>query len=94
MKAIRIIPRLDVKGVNWLKATVLRDIFPGDYVCFVHSFVVIPTDPACIIAEINYGLNNFCSVILKDNIIGCQFHPEKSGIVGLKIYRNFILYCE
>ncbi len=87
-------PKEDIKGVNWLKTAILRDILPGDYVYFVHSYVVVPTDPACIIAETNYGPNNFCSVILKDNIIGCQFHPEKSGIVGLKIYRNFILHCE
>ena len=57
---------------------------------FVHSYICIPEDNKYIAAETEYGAQRFCSVVNKDNIWGCQFHPEKSGMKGLKIYDNFI----
>jgi glutamine amidotransferase len=52
--------------------------------------VVVPDDKDLIIAEAVYGNNSICTVIRKGNIVGCQFHPERSGEVGLKIYSNFV----
>ena len=59
----------------------------NDYVYFVHSYKAIKCDDS-IIATTNYG-TDITAVVAKDNIIGCQFHPEKSGEVGLKILKAF-----
>ena len=67
----------------------LDDVKPGEFMYFVHSYMVQPEDPAVMAAETEYGINRFCSVVVKDNIFGCQFHPERSGLAGLKIYHNF-----
>ena len=55
---------------------------------FVHSFAVAPTDPAAVLATTEYG-RLFASVIGRDNIVGVQFHPEKSQANGLRILENF-----
>ncbi|NLV23599.1 MAG: imidazole glycerol phosphate synthase subunit HisH [Deltaproteobacteria bacterium] len=60
----------------------------GSFVYFVHSYHVIPEEEAVVAATTDYGLV-FCSSICKDNITACQFHPEKSQQVGLKILNNF-----
>ena len=57
---------------------------------FVHSFRVVPKDPAHILAETEYGKKRFCSVVAKENIYGCQFHPEKSSANGISILNNFV----
>lgn len=74
---------------NW-RGTLLEDNQPGEAAYFVHSFMSEPTDPAHRIAECFYGGHLVSAVIGKDQITGCQFHPEKSGEVGLKILRRFI----
>lgn len=74
---------------NWNK-TILNEIRDGASAYFVHSFMVQPEDSSSLIAYTEYGGHKINSVIQKDNIIGCQFHPEKSGKVGLKIIENFI----
>ncbi len=56
---------------------------------FVHSFFPIPEDEENILATTTYGDQRFCSIVKKENIYGCQFHPEKSGEIGLKILENF-----
>lgn len=61
----------------------------GAYVYFVHSYYCAPKDKGIITATTDYGIN-FASMIRKDNIWGCQFHPEKSQDVGLKILSNFM----
>lgn len=55
----------------------------------MHSFYLKPADEKIIVAETNYE-KDFCSAIESKNIFGVQFHPEKSGRVGLKILKNFI----
>ena len=66
----------------------LSDIQDGSYVYFVHSYYVVPEDKAVAATKTNYGID-FVSSIWKDNIFACQFHPEKSQKIGLKILKNF-----
>jgi len=54
-------------------------------VYFVHSFVAMPSSPKDILALANYGGTDFCAAVKKNNITGVQFHPEKSGMLGLKM---------
>jgi glutamine amidotransferase len=69
-------------------APVFRGIEDAAAVYFVHSYYVVPEDPAVIAAETGYGLQ-FCSAVWKDNVMAVQFHPEKSQQVGLQILKNF-----
>jgi glutamine amidotransferase len=88
------IPHIGWKGlqcsndVGW-NGTLLQDIRPGDAAYFVHSFMAIPTDPSHRIADCWYGGHQVPAAIGRDRITGCQFHPEKSGEIGLKILRRF-----
>jgi glutamine amidotransferase len=80
-------------GWNQVKQTVSHPVFAGipdqANFYFVHSYYVAPEDRSLIIGETGYGLD-FCSVLARGNLVGTQFHPEKSGEVGLKLYDNFI----
>ncbi len=58
-------------------------------VYFVHSFYPKPENKDIVIGTTEYGDQKFCAVFQKDNIMGAQFHPEKSGEVGLTLLRNF-----
>jgi glutamine amidotransferase len=80
-------------GWNQLRQKIAHPVFEGiadgaDFY-FVHSYYVEPEDRALIAGETDYGLP-FCSVVARDNLVATQFHPEKSGEVGLKVYDNFI----
>jgi len=77
------------EGVTW-SDSILQNTTPGDSVYFVHSFMVEPEDPAARIADCVYGGNRISAVIGVKNIIGCQFHPEKSQSIGLQILANFL----
>lgn len=70
--------------------TLLDDNQPGDAMYFVHSFMAIPAHHAHRLADCIYGGHRVPVVIKKDNVIGCQFHPEKSGELGLKFLRRFL----
>jgi len=59
---------------------------------FVHSYYGDPENKSIIAAETDYGIS-FCSAIAKGNLVATQFHPEKSGELGLKIYDNFIKFA-
>ncbi len=58
---------------------------------FVHSYYADPTDRSGVVGTTSYGIP-FCSVYARDNLAATQFHPEKSGPVGLQIYRNFLTF--
>ena len=58
-----------------------------DYVYFVHSFAVVPSPYT--LAECHYG-NNFAAVIGNNNVVGAQFHPERSGKTGARLLQNFL----
>ena len=66
----------------------LEGIQDGEYVYFVHSYYVVPEDPAVIATTTDYG-QPFCSMIWRDNLFATQFHPEKSQSRGLRILENF-----
>jgi glutamine amidotransferase len=67
----------------------LRGIAPDAYVYFTHSYVCAPSDASWVIAETEYGAP-FASILGRGNLMGTQFHPEKSGPVGLRLLRNFV----
>jgi len=73
--------------------TILHGLGSGTDVYFVHSFAAHPEDESHILSTTKYSEWDFCSSVKKDNIYGCQFHPEKSGKDGLKIIANFIRIC-
>lgn len=75
---------------NPWEGTVLRKLDDGVFMYFLHSYVVVPEDPALCIALTRYGHDRFCSAIRQGNVSGVQFHPERSGEEGLAIYRSFI----
>lgn len=70
--------------------SICKTLKEGSSVYFVHSFLPVPDKRENILAQTIYGNYTFCSAIKKGNIYGCQFHPEKSGSVGLEIIKNFI----
>ncbi len=74
---------LNLKRQSWL----LEGVHEGDQVYFTHSYAAPVTDD-CLATTI-YGVE-FASVVGQDNIVGVQFHPEKSGEVGLTILQNFL----
>lgn len=76
------------KKISW-KNTILNDIKDNSESYFVHSFKIMPKNKKNILAITEYGNQSFCSVITKDNIYGTQFHPEKSGKVGMDILSYF-----
>jgi imidazole glycerol-phosphate synthase subunit HisH len=76
-------------GVNW-DGIILKGLSEYDALYFVHSFMVVPEDDKYSLAYCLYGGNEITAVIQKNNIMGCQFHPEKSGEIGLKILENFL----
>ncbi len=65
-----------------------RGLDEGSYVYFVHSFCGVAEDPAQVIARTDYGVP-VVAAVQAGNVYGTQFHPEKSGEVGLQILRNF-----
>jgi glutamine amidotransferase len=69
-----------------------RDIPQAANFYFVHSYYAEPVDHSLIIGETTYG-KPFASVIALGNLVATQFHPEKSGELGLKIYDNFIKHA-
>ncbi len=73
---------------DW-SGTLLQDNAQGEAVYFVHSFMAVPADRAHRLADCIYGGHRVSAAICKDQITGCQFHPEKSGEVGLKTLRRF-----
>ena len=72
------------------RSGLLQNIKSGEAVYFAHSFMANPTNPSHRLAECAYGGKTISAVIQNDNLFGCQFHPEKSGEVGLQVLQNFL----
>ena len=90
-----ILAQLKIPHIGWnalhfcRESKLLRYIKPGDFVYFVHSFYATDCDSS-VIATAEYG-KELTAAVQQGNVMGCQFHPEKSGSVGLAILRAF---CE
>ncbi len=94
--AARIPADLKVPHIGWNalhfpadkpKSPIFRYLKDGDYLYFVHSYSGVNCD-ASVIATTEYGAE-LTAAVAKDNVFGCQFHPEKSGEVGLNILKAF-----
>lgn len=70
----------------------LIEEFEGEQpaVYFVHSFAAMPSDPALRLADTIYGGHRICAAVQRDNVMATQFHPERSGKVGLNLIRRFM----
>lgn len=90
-------PGLKIPHIGWnslefpMEGQLFKGIPQDSYVYFVHSYYLRARDECIIKATTEYGVNIHASVE-KENIFGCQFHPEKSSEVGLKILKNFMEY--
>lgn len=91
-------PGLKVPHIGWNDLAVAAsrpapDLFVGltasPYVYFVHSYAAVPDDPAMVTAAVTYG-TRLTAAVQRENIMATQFHPEKSGDVGLSILQNFV----
>jgi glutamine amidotransferase len=84
-----------VPHMGWNQVRIVRDhpIFAGvpdgSFFYFVHSFYPNPEDRSVVVGETDYGVT-FPSVVARDNVVATQFHPEKSGELGLRMYENFL----
>jgi glutamine amidotransferase len=83
------VPHMGWNTLRIVKQTeLLEGIKDEAYVYFVHSLYPVPTDKELVCTETDYG-TTFTSSVASENVFGTQFHPEKSGDVGLQILRNF-----
>ena len=95
IKRIPDAPGLKVPHMGWNSLTVkenaklFRNLPAEPYVYFVHSYYLQAEDSEIVAATTEYGVTVHASVE-KDNVFACQFHPEKSGEVGLAILKNFV----
>ena len=84
------LPHIGWNQINIVKdSKIFKDVENNSHMYFVHSYEFIPEDKDVISATTDYSSKVVCSVE-KDNILGTQFHPEKSDKIGLKIIKNFI----
>lgn len=82
------VPHMGWNNINKSQdCPLLEGVADGASVYFVHSYYCDPPE-AAVAARTDYGIS-FCSIIRKDNVYATQFHPEKSGTVGLKMLENF-----
>ena len=83
-------------GWNQVKQGLSHPVFDGipdeANFYFVHSYYVEPEDKSLVAGETDYGIP-ICSVIIRGNLVATQFHPEKSGEFGLRMYDNFIKFA-
>ena len=83
------VPHMGWNTLNIVKANELfEDIAEDSYVYFVHSLYPVPVDKSIVCTQTDYG-TTFTSAVASKNVYGTQFHPEKSGEIGLKILKNF-----
>ena len=81
------------QSINW-EETILDKIPKNSNMYFVHSFIAITSNENNTLSTTEYSNYRFCSSVKKGNIYGCQFHPEKSGEIGIKVIENFIKICK
>jgi len=81
---------INPSNVDWETSRLFSNLPHKNCFYFVHSYICKPENNEIILSTTEYGEINFCSAVKKDNIYGCQFHPEKSAQFGLAIMKNFI----
>ena len=74
---------------NTWDGTPLEQVINGEFMYFVHSYYACPLNAENVLAVTGYEGLKYCSAVIKGNIFATQFHPEKSAIEGIKIYRNW-----
>ncbi|HEY9686954.1 MAG TPA: imidazole glycerol phosphate synthase subunit HisH [Coleofasciculaceae cyanobacterium] len=77
-------------GAEDWQETILAETPEGARMYFVHSFMAQPSDEKARLADCDYNGQRISAVVKAGNVYGTQFHPEKSGALGLQILRNFI----
>ena len=70
--------------------TIFFDIETPIYTYFVHSYTAVPAEERDRLADSSYNGRLICAAVRRDNVWGCQFHPERSGPTGLNMLRNFM----
>jgi glutamine amidotransferase len=94
-RVVRLPEGLKVPHMGWNRVNIVEPhpifegIDSGSHFYFVHSYYPQPVDASVVIGETEYGVT-FPSVVAQDNIVATQFHPEKSGQTGLRMYENFL----
>lgn len=83
------VPHMGWNNLNIVNECPLFNEISTDYMYFVHSYYARPEDESIIAATTEYGID-VTAAVCKNNIFATQFHPEKSGEIGLNILRNFI----
>lgn len=93
------IKKIKIPHIGWNKVffckqnnapgSILNDINNGEFMYFIHSYFTEPSESGDIITTTDYSGIKYCSGLKKGNIYAFQFHPERSGLEGIKIYRNF-----
>ena len=94
--------KLKVANMGWFKLDLKKEfksktfykfinsLNEKDFYYFVHSYFVKPNDATSVVATYDFGGHQIPAIVSKDNLIGCQFHPEKSGKKGLELISNFL----
>jgi len=75
---------------NGWEGTVFQNVERKTCFYFIHSYVSVPSNPEDWFSVTEYGGYSFCSVIKRNNVLGCQFHLERSGEAGLQLLKNFV----
>jgi len=83
------IPHMGWNDLKLVRKCPILDGIGSDYMYFVHSYYAKPDDEDIIAATTSYGID-LTAAVCRDNVFATQFHPEKSGEVGLNILRNFV----
>jgi glutamine amidotransferase len=78
------------RGAASTEGTILDSIPESSMTYFVHSFMLSPENSDHRLADVDYHNINICAAVKSNNVFGAQFHPEKSGEVGLNILKNFV----
>jgi glutamine amidotransferase len=87
-------PRLKIPHMGWNEVQIVRrhpvfaHVQPGDEFYFVHAYYPVPADDACVLARTEYE-RAFACALARGNYVATQFHPEKSGRVGLELLARF-----
>ena len=96
IKKIPLLPDQRIPHVGWCEllptreSSLLRNDESNNWVYFVHSYHAVPSNTNLITANVNYGTEKLTAIIEQDNLLACQFHPEKSGKTGEKLLRRWL----